>query len=150
MKITKQPIVLVLLTCLLLLVCNFAYARGGGGHGGGLFSTILYIILLPFLIIYAIIKNKKIKEKSKISEGILQAAVEEDSIWDETQMTTFARDMFFRIQTAWSDHDLSSVKNDISENLYNNYKSQLDFMKARNEKNLMDDIDVRKVTITWC
>ena len=45
------------------------------------------------------------------------------------------------------DRNLVYVKNLISKELYDNYKVQLDFMKTNHEKNVMESIEIKGITI---
>ena len=134
------------LTMILLFAtqCLYARAGGGGGHGSG---GIIGIILAPFMILYALYKGQQVKKKKLESENIIAQAALEDPIWNEGKMEALAKDMFFKMQQAWMERDLSKVKKLISDELYNDYKTQLDVMKSSHEKNMLEGINVTNVSI---
>ncbi len=136
-----------LLTILLLLAAQCLYARegGAGGHGGG--GGIIGLILAPFMILYALYKAQQVKKKKLESENIIAQAALEDPIWNENNMQALAKDMFFKMQQAWMERDLTDVKKLISQELYNDYKTQLDVMKSSHEKNMLEGINVTNVSI---
>ena len=47
------------------------------------------------------------------------------------------------VQVAWMNFDLKSVRNIITDELFNMYQSQLDVMEASNEQNIMKDMIMR-------
>ncbi len=140
--------VLALATFMLYSESLYARAGGGGGSGrGGLFSLFLKIILLPAFLIYYYIRNKKIKDKKLESTQIIEQAAAEDPFWNEAKMEQLTKDMFNSMQTAWMERDLSSVKHQISADLYHDYSIKLAVMQSNKEKNILEDINIKEVSI---
>ncbi len=130
----------------LLFVSQYLYARAGGGSSSG-GSLWLKLILLPFILIYVAIKKQNIAQKKRESSQVLALAAQEDPIWNENNLKSHTQQIFFKMQQAWMDRNLVYVKNLISKELYDNYKVQLDFMKTNHEKNMMESIEIKGITI---
>lgn len=153
MKISEaKKCSLGLLAVILFMAVSQAYARagGGGGHGGGgggRGGDLITYILAPIFVLYSLYKTWQIKEKKKESAQIIAQAAAEDPIWNQAEMEAFAKEMFFKMQQAWMDRDLAGVQKLISTSLYDDYKTQLDFMKKNHEKNMLECINVNQVSI---
>ncbi len=56
--------------------------------------------------------------------------------------------IYKEIQLAWMDNDIERVRSIISDEMFNTYKMQLETLKAKNQKNMMEDITLVDVYIT--
>jgi predicted lipid-binding transport protein (Tim44 family) len=76
------------------------------------------------------------------NEGLLQ---------DETQVKNAVRDIFYRIQTAWSRRDLGGVKNLMTSEMWHQLSGDLSEMIAAREINRLDNISITDVQVikTW-
>lgn len=135
----------ILLPLFFLCADTFARAGGGGGEGGGgtaigLIAWGIYTVIISGILFHKVIRSKKvIAESSK-----------EDLFWDFNKMRSNARKVFFRMQDAWTDRKIASVKDIITPGLYEDYKTQLNLMKKKGEKNILSGINVTDIRIIGC
>lgn len=135
----------VLILSLPFLFCALeAWARAGGGRNGG---GILSLILAPFFMIYAWHVNKKINEKKAKVDGALSKMAEKDPVWDESDLESYARTAFMAIEQAWCDQDLEKLKKFLDLDLYQQWVVQLDTMRKKGWKNVMDELTLENVRI---
>ena len=126
---------------ILLAVCSpYAMARAGGGGnvGGGL----LYLILLPFVIAYAIYVNHRINKKKKATEQLLNTLSQNDPAWNEVDLEEFARDTFLQIEEAWCKQDLAQLESLLRPELFSEWKAQIGLMQSNGERNVMDGLRI--------
>lgn len=74
----------------------------------------------------------------------------EDQLWQPTRLKENAKDAFLKIQVAWQEKNMNTVKKIVTTSLYNNYTDQLNEMRARNETNYISDINIFDIKIICC
>lgn len=121
--ISLIPTLFFSLICLLTKLPLFIYA----------------LLLIPYIIIFKIVSDKKFKKrlKEKINEIY---RIDKDFNIDFTNSRTF--DIYRNLQLAWSSFDLNMVKDSISEDIYNKYQKKLDELKKDKQRNVMDEIEL--------
>lgn len=143
---------------------------GHGGHGGGDgIGTLIYFIIfsLPFplniivitgiiVLIYFFTKNQKqssiynnlasIDKKYNTEEAIDQL-VSEIPNFSQAEFYQKATTAFFKIQDAWQKQNLSSVRQFISDGIYQRFEAQFIMMRALEQSNAVGDIDVEDLRI---
>ncbi len=152
-----------------------ASAGGGGGGGGGdddggLFVLLYYIIyLIPFpynfitvgiiLLVYYFGK-KKVKSFSGLNkiasfDQMDQAPaiippefLRRNHAFNEQQFYAKVYTAFMEIQNAWMHQDLSKVRKWISDGVWQRFNTQFITMQALGQKNIMDDIQIKKIVIS--
>lgn len=109
-------------------------------------QLILYIFILLILIIpYAIVSKNILKKRLK--NKILK--VEElDKSFNEKDSSTEMFNQYKDIQVAWMNFDYRKLKNLVSEEIYIKYEKQLEELKSKNQKNIMDNIEFKSNKIT--
>ncbi|HEV2833332.1 MAG TPA: hypothetical protein VGW31_15235, partial [Hanamia sp.] len=133
----KIKLILTVMTILtILLVTTDIYARAGGGGGsgkggGGIIALIIWGIYTAIITIILFIKTSK-------SDYILRWAFKQDKIWDSNKMKALSKSMFFKMQQAWMNRNIDTVKEFITDGLYVDYKQQLDIMLTNQEKNILE------------
>lgn len=139
-QIRRVSSFLLKLTIFLALASPFALARaGGGGNAGG---GLLYLIVLPFVIAYAIYINHRINKKKKATEQLLNTLSENDPAWKEYDLEEFARGTFFKIEEAWCKQDLAQLESLLRPELFSEWKSQIELMQSNGERNVMDGLRI--------
>ena len=112
---------------------------------------VFYLLIFIMIIFYAIfisIKeaiNRSIHpvitspkyEFDKMSDDKIK---EIDSSLDTDKILDKTFDLYYQLQNAWMEFDNDSIRNLVSDELYNNYKMQLNNLKIRGHKNIMEDI----------
>jgi hypothetical protein len=135
---------------MIVVVCSNAFesiARGGGGGGsssGGRGINPLTIIFLIISIVFSIMAYFRHKAALKV----IKAAKE--NMWDLSNLQLTAETAFFKFQDAWTERDLSKMSSLITYSFYNRYRLQLDEMKAKGEKNMIESISIASTNIICC
>lgn len=143
LKYRKAILLIVLFTfsaCLL-------FARGGGGGGGGSSSRgggFLGIVGAICLVLFAIFLHLR----KRAAKKVLQVAREE--IWKLDYLEQTAQKAFYSFQNAWMERDLLSVSKLVTYNLYLTHNEELQGMKARSEKNVLENVSIRSIHIIAC
>ena len=109
-------------------------------------QLILYIFILLILIIPYIIISKKVLKK-RLKNKILKAQ-EIDKNLNEENISKELFNTYKDIQIAWMDFDYKTLKDLVSEEIYNKYEKQLEELKTKNQKNIMDNIEFKSNKIT--
>jgi predicted lipid-binding transport protein (Tim44 family) len=153
-------------------------AMGSGWGGGGLgmgFLDILIILVLGFLL-FRFIRNRKRNALNRNLEaaayqpppyqdqgGTYAAPVSGSDQEVETGIShiqsmdpnfnplafkDWVQDLFFKIQAAWANQDLSPVTPFLADQMKGVFSQDLEEMKAQNRVNRLDNIAVRSVDIT--
>ena len=105
------------------------------------FYLIIYSLILTVIIVtYIIIMKVKIKRRFNNEKAKL---LEIDKEFDEEQFNLDVFNVYRDIQLAWSSFNLDKVKNNISEDLYEDYSKKLEELKSKNQKNIMDNIEYK-------
>ncbi len=149
---------------------------GFGGSGFGLIEIILFGGLLYFL--YSYFRRRKQAEsaagtyqqtgnapsmerqtsftpspqyqgytESDVGTGINHIR-QLDASFDEARFSDLCMDNFFKIQGAWINRDMSSVKGILTEEMFGILQRDADKLRAEKKINKLDNIAVRSVEIT--
>ncbi len=105
-------------------------------------QLILYIFILLILIIPYIIVSKNILKK-RLKNKILKL-----KDFDQNKFNQEVFEVYKDIQIAWMNFDYKTLKELVSEEIYNKYKKQLEELKSKNQKNIMDNIEFKSNKIT--
>ena len=109
-------------------------------------QLVLYIFILIILIIPYIIISKNILKK-RLKNKILK--VEElDKNFKQEEIDKELFNVYKDIQIAWMDFDYRKLKELVSKEIYDKYEKQLEELKSKNQKNIMDNIELKKNKIT--
>lgn len=102
-----------------------------------LYIFILLIIIIPYIIISKSILKKRLKNK------ILKL---KDFDQDKFNQEVFG--IYKDIQIAWMNFDYKKLKELVSKEIYDKYEKQLEELKSKNQKNIMDNIEFKSNKIT--
>lgn len=126
------------------------------GHGFNIGMPGLLEILLIIGIVYLIFRmlSKKREEPayatatnySSYSTNQFSNAITEPYI-NEELILNLAKNAFIDIQRAWSKGDLSSVKNFLTDRMYIYLNSQLQDLKSKGLKNIIEDVKILDANI---
>lgn len=78
---------------------------------------------------------------------MIAAIREYDPFWDYDKMLDLTKDMFLKMQVAWSDRNMEPLRNMVTNDLYEGCTQRLEAMKAKLEKNFIEQIEIKKVKI---
>ena len=62
--------------------------------------------------------------------------------FDETKFQKEAFEIYKNIQIAWMNFDYETLRKNVTDEMYNMYKSQLTTLKVKNQKNVMEDFNL--------
>lgn len=166
----------IFISLLLLVTARLLASAGGGGGGGGshdddggIFVLIYYVLyLIPFpwnfvtlgiLILVYYLSRKKVKTFSGLNkiasfDNVEQAPaaipaefMQRNPAFNEPAFHTKVKTAFMEIQAAWMKQDLSAVRKWISDGVWQRFNTQFITMQALGQKNLMDEIQIKKTII---
>ncbi len=138
---------------------------GGGGAGGGLLQILIFAGI--GYLIYKFIRSRMAKSapgsspQSLSSGGFfkgnsaapdesrsgLSAIKADDSSFDEQSFKDNVMDMFFKIQAAWMNRDLSSASHLLDGKMKDYLQSDIDGLISSGKINKLENIAVRNIDI---
>jgi predicted lipid-binding transport protein (Tim44 family) len=139
---------------------------GGGGWGGGGGIGILEILIIAGLgfMVYRMYKRRRGQSADRYAgnsgafsgndvyeeqrESNIADIKANDGGFDENRFKDGVMDMFFRIQAAWMNRDLSSVANILTDEMRSTFQRDIDSLLASKKINKLENIAVRSVEIT--
>lgn len=153
---------------------GFGGGWGGGGGGIGLFEIILLAVIL--YIIYRFVRRRReasaqgaYYQSSSMEapsyqpsydsgygagnsdSGDLQTGLRHikqmDPGFDEARCGDACMDTFFKIQGAWAERDMSSVRSLLTEEMYRTIQDDAEKLKAEKKINKLDNIAVRSTDV---
>lgn len=102
-----------------------------------LYIFILILLIIPYIIVSKNILKKRLKNKiSKLKD------------FDKDKFNQEVFEVYKDIQIAWMNFDYKKLKELVSEEIYEKYEKQLEELKSKNQKNIMDNIEFKSNKIT--
>lgn len=125
----------------------------GSSDGGSVFFWILVIVVVT-IIILSTQKKRPLGDDTNIALNLTD--IMDDKI--KQIIPGFERETFIQeafniyqsVQKAWMNFDLESVRDVLTDEIYNMYTSQLMTLKVKHEKNIMGDFNLIDAKITGC
>lgn len=136
---------LLKLMILFMLTAPYALARGGGGRNGG--GGLIYLIILPFVIVYGWYVNRKINKKKEATEQLLDTLSQDDPAWKEENLEEYVRQTFYQIEEAWCKQDLGRLESLLRPELLSEWKAQISLMQSNGERNVMEGLSISEVRL---
>jgi predicted lipid-binding transport protein (Tim44 family) len=145
---------------------------GSGGSGIGFLEIILIVVIIFFVFRFIRNRKKNTFNQSRIGEyspppyhqpevypGGAQGPDQEvtagishfqsmDQTFDPLAFKDWVQDLFFKIQAAWGNQDLSPVNPFLTDQMKGIFNQDLEEQKAGNRINRLENIAVRSVDIT--
>ena len=134
---------------------------GGGGWGGGSggssgvtthsgtrgrsssLSDIIHLILMPFFLgSSSIVFYIQLTKRARKSKKLMKKMLESDNAWKYKDISEAVSDSFYAIQNAWTNMDLSPAKKYMSDELLDSFQTKLNWMAYRNQKNVLEKIEL--------
>lgn len=162
-RIKKVIVSLVILIIMILqIIPTPVEARAGGGSSGGgssggssgshgtahsSSSTTDPISSIFGIITFAIIGSSSIIiMKIKITKYRYNARKDfKDTDWNYKELVKRAEKTYFVLQKAWTKNEINIAKDYLTKELYENYKSKLQWMEISNKKNILKKIKLLNV-----
>lgn len=135
------------------------YSSSTSGVGGG-FATLVIFAIIVIIVVVSERASKKGKinytptnvAKNNIVIKNNEQAIEEIKKYkpefDKDKFLSHGYDIFVRIEEAWMNFDLDSVRDCITDEMFNMYESQLMSMEMNGEQNIMKDFKLLNSAIT--
>lgn len=134
-----------------------SYSGGNWGYSGGSISfgdsstasiSAIVTIIIVAIIIVAVVKNSKGKNgtNNRTTSNTSATYMSQEAINAIDPTINIERtldecfEIYRKVQYAWSQFNYEELSELLSDELYNNYKMQLETLKMKNQKNLMEDI----------
>lgn len=151
----KRKIILLLLFIILFRVIEFTYLLGLNSQEKVCerFITCLMTFILysfPYIICIGLILIIILLLLSKNNEFIITSDNKQEENFDEDLFIIKKIYEFIQLQEAWMNFDYDKLHENITDELYNQYKMQLETLKTKKQKNIIKDIhplDYRIISI---
>lgn len=132
---------------------------GGGGSGGGsggsagaashsgtgqaptLLESVIQAIVMPFaLFSSSVIFYINLTKRSRKSKKLMKQMMQSDNAWKFKDISAAVSDSYYAVQTAWTNMDMTPAAEYMSDELYDSFQTKLNWMKYRNQKNVLENI----------
>ena len=126
-----------------------SYYGGGGGSWQG--ALIVLVIVIVIMIIAS--KNKgNINGPIPNSLMITKPSVSDEELakynLNRVDVLQKTFEIYRNVQVAWMNFDFDTLRKYLSDELFNSYKMQLNALKLKKQKNVMEDFLNRQMVIT--
>lgn len=124
-------------------------SSGGGSHshssGSGrqptLFESVFGFIMLPFVLFSSsIVFYIQLTKRSRKAKRLMKQMKRGDSAWKYQYVSSNVEESFLAIQQAWTDMDMSTASQYMSDELLDSFQTKLNWMKYKNQKNVLEKI----------
>ena len=133
--------------CLLLCAGDAAWARAGGGGSRGGTKAIAMLVMMPFIIAYAVILQRAVRERAAQAEALLRRLAASDPAWSAKAIEARVRETFFKVQHAWTKRDQEEARAYMTDALYREHKMQTDQMIRDHQRNMLSDITLSETSV---
>ena len=139
---------------------GFDFGSGGGfgfGSGSNLNSNAYLMILLIIVgitILFEVIKRNTGKgreedqKKIKPNDSTTNCCIWYDDVeniipgFNKKEFNKLACEMYVKLQEAWMNFDYETIRSLTTDDLYNSYKTMLESLERKKQKNIVSDIKV--------
>ncbi len=129
-----------------------SYSSSGDASVGDVLGAFFIVIIL--IVIITIYSNKKsVENVSDTLTSNLNAVNKLKELipgFDEKEFLKNGYQIYVDVQNAWTNFELDKVQNIITDELFNQYESQLSSMEIKGEQNIMKDFVLKSSAITNC
>lgn len=133
-----------------------SYSGGGGSIGSSLAATIIVVGIVLFILLLTSAGKKAgapyVPPLTKLTPN--QAAIDKLKQlipgFDEKQFLDEGYKIFLDVENAWMNFELEKIHNEITDELFNMYESQISSMEVKGEQNIMSDFVLKDCVITEC
>lgn len=122
---------------------------GGGSHTGGngassqggersLVGDILFYILFVFAAFgTSIIFGIKLSKSARSSKKLMKMLQNKDGAWKYKNIYDQVKKTYYIVQKCWTNMDMLPAKSYMSEELYQNFNTKLNWMDYKNQRNVL-------------
>lgn len=138
------------------------FSFGGGSAFDSDITSLVFLVLMSVVIVTTIISSIKSKTTNKDVNAEHLEVKHNDfekvhGIWldnsdtkipkiDKDKFVIIASEMYVKMQEAWVNFDYDTLRSLTTDDLYNSYKTMLDTLKRKNQRNIIDDITIYTCT----
>ena len=130
------------------------YSHSGSSSSGSFssFGFVVFIIIVVIIIYY--LKYNNVTTTSKYIPEYKCSPIDEEYIkkyiddFNKQKFLDDAYQIYLDTQKAWSNFDTKSLRNLLTDELFNTYNMQLKALKAKKQKNIMSDFALEKIDTT--
>lgn len=130
------------------------YSHSGSSSSGSFssFGFVVFIIIVVIIIYY--LKYNNVTTTSKYIPEYKYSPIDEEYIkkyiddFNKQKFLDDAYQIYLDTQKAWSNFDTKSLRNLLTDELFNTYNMQLKALKAKKQKNIMSDFALEKIDTT--
>lgn len=120
------------------------YYPGTYGRGSWV-SDLINTIMVPIVFCSsAIAFYYKLSKRSKKSKKLIKQIQSSDNAWKYKNIQKTVEESFYAIQNAWTNSDLTDATEYLSDELLESFSIRLNWMKHRNEQNILKNITLLK------
>lgn len=113
-------------------------------HQGNLTQTLIIItVLLGSTVVAYLYKTQKGRVKSRIK---MHQYSKKGGNWDFDEIQREVTEAYFKIQECWRRQDASYGKDYMSEACYDNFQLKLEWIRAKNERVIQDNVKLLNAT----
>ena len=131
---------------------GYSYSGSSSSGSSSSFGFVVFIIIVVIIIYY--LKYNNVKTTSKYIPEYKYSPIDEEYIkkyiddFNKQKFLDDAYQMYLDTQKAWSNFDTKSLRNLLTDELFNTYNMQLKALKAKKQKNIMSDFALEKIDTT--
>lgn len=127
-----------------------SYGSGGGYYGFTRRQSVLgdilgYALCAVILSGSALVFRFKLSKSARNSRKLMKMLDNKDSAWKYKNILSQVRKTYFSVQNAWNSLNLDDAKEHMSDELYKNFRTKLDWMKYRKQQNVLKNIRLLEV-----
>ena len=120
---------------------------GSGSPEEIIFDIIIFIIIIVVFLVLRLI-SENFKEEISSSGPINELFSKDDfSSFNTEELQIELFDVYKDIQLAWAENNIKPVRKLLTDELFNNYKMQIDTMVSMNQRNVMKDIVFKRMNV---
>ena len=113
---------------------------GSRGYSSPLSNIISSIIFILILFASTIILYFKVLRASFNSKRYLRLLDNKDITWKYKTIENRVIETFYVVEEAWTNNDINKAKDYMDKDLYENFKSKLEWMDINNRRNILKKI----------
>lgn len=131
-----------------------SYSSGSSSSssdGGSIVGLIIWFIIIAIIVYYSKRKGTtthSISTKLKSNQDAINKLKELFPDFDEKQFLQNGYNIFLDVENAWMNFELEKVHNEITDEMYNMYESQISSMEIKGEQNIMSDFVLKDSAIS--
>ncbi len=131
---------------------DYSYSGSGSSGSFSSFGFVVFIIIVVIIIYY--LKYNNVTTTNKYIPEYKYSPIDEEYIkkyiddFNKQKFLDDAYQIYLDTQKAWSNFDTKSLRNLLTDELFNTYNMQLKALKAKKQKNIMSDFALEKIDTT--